>query len=161
MHVGEGDSAVFLNILVAVDGSDAARCALAEAADLARVSNAQLTLIAVAPPVTQFASFAGTTPEKLRDQVDEWAARVLRDARASLPDDVAAHTVQRGGNPGEDIVAELERGGYDLIVLGSRGRGRTRSNLLGSVNAHVHFHTDTPILSIKGDTQTDPLSTCN
>ena len=47
---------------------------------------------------------------------------MLRDARASLPDDVAPHTVRRRGHPGEEIVAELERGGYDLLVLGSRRR---------------------------------------
>jgi nucleotide-binding universal stress UspA family protein len=149
---------VFLNILVAVDGSPASRRALAEAVDLARGSNARLTLITVTPAVTQFAAFAGTTPEALTAQVDEWAARILRDARASLPDDVAAHSVQRRGHPGEEIVAELKRGGYDLIVLGSRGRGRAQSNVLGSVNTHVHYHTDTPILSIKGDTETDVLA---
>lgn len=148
---------MFLNILVAVDGSSASRRALAEAADLTRAGNARLTVIAVAPPATQFASLAGTTPEKLRNQLDEWAARVLREARTSLPDDVAPHTVQRRGHPGEEIVAELERGGYDLVVLGSRGHGRARANLLGSVNTHVHYHADTAILSIKGDTETDPL----
>jgi nucleotide-binding universal stress UspA family protein len=149
---------VFLNILVAVDGSAAAKRALDEAVDLTRAGNARLTLIAVAPPATQFASLAGTTAEMLRSQLDEWAARVLRDARASLPDDIAAHTVQRSGHPGEEIVAELERGGYDLLVLGSRGHGRTRANVFGSVNTHVHYHTDTPVLSIKGDTEVDVIA---
>ncbi|HEX6761782.1 MAG TPA: universal stress protein [Gaiellaceae bacterium] len=149
---------MFLNLLVAVDGSPASERALAEAVDLARCTNARLSLIAVAPPVTQFASLAGTDPGTLQDQLDEWAARILRDAQASLPDDVAAHTVRRRGHAGHEIVAELERGGYDLIVLGSRGRGRTRANVLGSVNAHVHYHSDTPILSIKGDTEVDVLA---
>ena len=56
-------------------------------------------------------------------------------------------------------MAELERGGYDLLVLGSRGRGRAQANLLGSVDTHVHYHADAAILSIKGDTDVDPLST--
>jgi nucleotide-binding universal stress UspA family protein len=149
---------VFLNMLVAVDGSPASQRALAEAVDLARCTNARLTLIAVAPPVTQFAPLAGTSPETLQDQLDGWAARILRDAEASLPDDVTAHTVQRRGRSGDEIVAELHRGGYDLIVLGSRGRGRTRANVLGSVNTHVHYHSDTPMLSIKGDTEVDILA---
>ena len=150
---------MFLNILVAVDGSAASQRALAEAADLTRCGNAQLTLITVAPPATQFAPLAGITPETLQVQLDEWAARILRDELASLPDDVSAHTAQHRGHAGEEIVAELERGGYDLLVLGSRGRGRAQANLLGSVDTHVHYHADAAILSIKGDTDVDPLST--
>lgn len=146
---------MFLNLLVAVDGSAASRRALAEAVDLARGNNARLTLIAVAPPVTDFTAFAGVAPETLRRQLDEWAARILRDARAALPHDVAAQTIQHSGHPGEEIVAELERGGYDLVVLGSRGRGRTLANLLGSVNTHVHYHSDVAVLSVKGDTRVD------
>ena len=149
---------MFLNLLVAIDGSAASQHALAEAIDLARCQNSRLTLIAVAPPVTHLASFAGTTSEALHHQLDSWAAQILRAARASLPDDVSAHTVQRRGHPGEEIVAELKRGGYDLVVLGSRGRSRTVANILGSVNTHVHYHADTPILSIKGDTAVDVLA---
>ncbi len=142
---------VFLNILVAVDGSSAARTALAQAVDLARCFNARLTLVAVAPEPSQFVALSGTSSELLRDELADWAARILREATASLPDDVAAHTIQRTGDPGEQIVAELERGAYDLLVLGSRGRGRARSNLLGSVNTHAHYHSDAAILSVKED----------
>lgn len=100
---------MFLNILVALDGSAASVRAVAEAADLARVNKAKLTLITVTPPVIQSAPFAGMNAETLLEELNEWAARTLRDARASLPDDVVAHTVQRHGQPGHEIVAELER----------------------------------------------------
>jgi nucleotide-binding universal stress UspA family protein len=139
---------MFLNVLVAVDRSDSARHALDQAVDVARAMNARLTLITVAPPVSSYVTLGGVSSEKMERELETWAADVLRDAAAILPDDVIAHRVQRSGHAGPEIVAELERGSYDLVVLGSRGRGRAQEGLLGSVNGYVHFHSRVPILSI-------------
>jgi nucleotide-binding universal stress UspA family protein len=109
--------------------------------------NSLVTLIAVAPPVAQYAALAAST-ETLRKELDDWAEGVLAEATAAVPQDVIAHTVQRQGDPGPQIVEELRRGDYDLVVLGSRGRGRTREGLIGSVNGYVHFHAKVPLLSV-------------
>ncbi len=139
---------MFLNILVGIDGSPASRRALEHSIDLARVCNSTLTLMTVTPPVSTFVTLAGVTRESLETQLDGWASRLLAEARASLPADVLAHTIQRHGDVGPQLVQELAHGNYDLVVLGSRGRGRTQEGLLGSVNAYVHFHTRVPLLSI-------------
>ena len=66
------------------------------------------------------------------------------------------HTVTRSGHIGQEIVSEVEAGGYDLLVLGSRGRGRLTSELFGSANAYVHFHSRIPLLSISdGESNSD------
>ena len=80
---------------------------------------------------------------------------MLRAADARVPDGVIAHRIQRSGHAGPEIVEELERGGYDLVVLGSRGRGRTQEGLLGSVNAYVHFHARVPLLTVPDDEAAD------
>jgi nucleotide-binding universal stress UspA family protein len=139
---------VFLNILVAVDGSESSRRGLEEAVDLARATNALLTLITVAPSVSGYAAFAGMTPERLRDDFGRWAADILSRAAALVPDDLNAHTLQRTGAAGPEIVRELERGRYDLVVVGTRGRSRAQEGFFGSVNGHVHFHSRVPMLSI-------------
>ena len=87
----------------------------------------------------------------MKADVERWAAAKLDEAAGLIPDDVLVHRVQRSGHVGPEIVAELERGHYDLLVLGSRGRGRAQENLLGSVNAFVHFHTRVPVLSVPED----------
>ena len=139
---------MFLNILAAVDGSPASRRALEHAIDLARAMNSKLTLITVAPPPSHYAATAGVSSETIREELDTWASRILGEAAADVPDDVIAHKVQRNGHPGPEIVAELERGHYDLVVVGSRGRGRAREGLLGSVNGYLHFHSRVPLLSV-------------
>jgi nucleotide-binding universal stress UspA family protein len=112
------DERVFLNILVAVDGSEPSARALEHAIDVARSMNSRLTLITVAPPLSAYVTLAGVSTETM-----------LEDA-------------------GPEILAEIERGGYDLVVLGSRGRGRTQEGLLGSVNGYVHFHSRVALLSV-------------
>ena len=62
---------------------------------------------------------------------------------------MSIHHVERAGRVGEEIVKELEARGYDLIVLGSRGRGRVESNVLGTVNGYVHYHSTVALLSIQ------------
>jgi nucleotide-binding universal stress UspA family protein len=139
---------MFLNILVTVDGSAASHRALAAAGDLARAENSRLTLITVAPSVSRYSALGGVNPDTLAGDLDKQAARILGEARASLPDGVIAHTVQRRGQAGPEIVREVASGGYDLVVIGSRSRGRAREGLLGSVNGHLHFHARVPILSV-------------
>jgi nucleotide-binding universal stress UspA family protein len=142
---------MYLNILVAVDGSPSARRGLEHAIDLARAGNAKLTLITVAPPVRSHVTLAGASTERMRAELEKWAAEILDRAARSVPDDVIAHTVMRSGHPGPAITQELERGGYDLIVLGTRGRGPAQEGLLGSVNGYVHFHARVPLLSVPAE----------
>ncbi len=139
---------MFLNVLVAVDGSPSSRRAIEQAVDLARAQNSKVTLITVAPPVSSFVALGRMSPDLLQRELEDWAEGVLTDAAASIPDDVIAHGVHKSGHVGEQIVRELERGSYDLIVLGTRGRGPAREGLFGSVNGYVHFHARVPVLSV-------------
>jgi nucleotide-binding universal stress UspA family protein len=139
---------MFLNILVAVDGSASSRRALEQAVDLARAMNSKLTLIAVAPSTSHYVPLAGVSGETMRKELDRWAKDVLDEAAAAVPDDVIAHRVQPTGPAGPKILEEIERGQYDLVVLGSRGRGRAQEGLLGSVNGYLHFHARVPILAV-------------
>jgi nucleotide-binding universal stress UspA family protein len=146
---------MFLNILVGLDASATARRALEHAVDLARSGNAKLTLMTVAPPVSTYVTLGGMSVDTMAAELDKWASGVLDSAMRTVPDDVIAHTVQGRGHPGPEIVKELNRGGYDLIVLGSRGRGRAQEGLLGSVNGYVHFHAKVPLLSVPPDAGDD------
>src|SRR4051812_16468336 len=145
---GSENAAMFLNILVGLDASTSALRALEHAADLARTGNSKLTLMTVAPPVSTYVTLGGVGVDTMTDELDKWAKDVLDEAQRAIPGDVLAHTVQRRGHAGPEIIKELNRSGYDLIVLGSRGRGRAQEGLLGSVNGYVHFHAKVPLLSV-------------
>jgi nucleotide-binding universal stress UspA family protein len=139
---------VFLNILVGIDGSPSSLAALDRAVEIARAGNSKLTLMTVAPPVSSYVTLAGISSTQMSRELDVWAGEVVGNARARVPDGVLVHSVQGSGPAGPALVEELRRGGYDLIVLGSRGRGRAQEGLLGSVNAYVHFHAHVPLLTV-------------
>jgi nucleotide-binding universal stress UspA family protein len=142
---------MFLNILVAIDGSPSSLRALEKAVDLAKAMRSNLTLITVAPPPSYYVTLAGVSSETMTKELDRWADTTLTEAARLVPDDVIAHRVRRDGHPGPEIVKEIERGGYDLVVFGTRGRGRAQEGLLGSVNAYLHFHSRVPLLSVPDD----------
>lgn len=139
---------MFEKILVAYDGSPTSRAALERAYELAQAEHAEITVLTVAPNVAPLAELAPVSIDGLRAELEDWAGAKLQEAEAAAPDGLAVHTVLRSGHVGDEVVAEIESGGYDLVVLGSRGHGRIASEILGSVNSHVHFHVKIPTLTI-------------
>src|SRR6059058_5129941 len=139
---------MFNNILVAYDGSPSSRAAAEQAFELAKANNAQVTVLSAAPSVAPLASFGGVSVDELGAELTRWAEQTAHEVASMAPSELNVHTVTRNGHIGEEIVAEIEAGGYDLVVLGSRGRGRLTSELFGSANGYVHFHSTVPLLSI-------------
>jgi nucleotide-binding universal stress UspA family protein len=139
---------MFSNILVAYDGSPTSRSALRQAYELAQAEDADVTVVTVAPTVAPLAAIAPVSVEGLREELDRWARTKLDEATAAAPDGLTVRAVERRGHVGDEIVAEIESGDYDLVVLGSRGHGRLTNEILGSVNNHVHYHSTVPTLTI-------------
>jgi nucleotide-binding universal stress UspA family protein len=139
---------MFTNILVAYDGSPTSRSALTQAYELAQAEDADVTVVTVAPSVAPLVAIAPVSVEGLREELDRWARTKLDEARAAAPGGLTVRTVERKGHVGDEIVAEIESGDYDLVVLGSRGHGRLTTEILGSVNNHVHYHSNVPTLTI-------------
>jgi nucleotide-binding universal stress UspA family protein len=55
------------------------------------------------------------------------------------------------GEPAEQIVAEAADGSYDIVIVGSRGRGAMGRLVLGSVSAEVIAHAPCPVLVAGAD----------
>jgi nucleotide-binding universal stress UspA family protein len=146
---------VYRNILVALDSSQIAARALRDAAELALALNARLTVISVVPSMPSFAYRAGVDVEALAAEAERETQQLLREAVDSLPEGLPVTTVLRHGSPGAEIVAQLEREDHDLVVMGSRGRGRVTANLFGSVAAYVHYHTHVSTLVLHPQPEED------
>jgi nucleotide-binding universal stress UspA family protein len=140
---------MFRNILVAIDGSPHADQALMDAIDLAESENARLTVftaLAPLPPVAYFAVGAPVTD--LARNAEAEAEAVLLRAVASVPADVSVTTVLATQPVLPALLRQIEAGHHDLVVMGSRGRGRVSTAVLGSVSNHVMREAGVPVIVI-------------
>jgi nucleotide-binding universal stress UspA family protein len=73
------------------------------------------------------------------------AERCLRDAREALRSASVVMKTRRG-DPAPEIVAELETGDYDLVVLGPNEALGMKRHILGSVANHIVRRAPTSVL---------------
>jgi nucleotide-binding universal stress UspA family protein len=141
-------------ILFAGDGSEGADLAARAAADIARMTGAELHVLTVGPGYPYYE--LPDSPLWFKEIVD--AQR--RDSRELLDDQVArieaagatvADTHLREGDRKDSVIVEVaEKAGADLMVVGSRGLGRLKRVLLGSVSSSVTKHANCPVLVVRG-----------
>jgi nucleotide-binding universal stress UspA family protein len=141
---------VFLNILVAVDGSEHAAQALRTAVQLAQEEHARLTVITAVPPAPALAQMAaaGAALTEVADLLGE-AGKRIRAQVADLPDDISVQSMAVPGQPVAVILERLREGRHDLLVMGTRGLGRMGSALLGSVSQAVLHEAGVPVLVVR------------
>jgi nucleotide-binding universal stress UspA family protein len=144
---------MFHNILVAVDGSQNADQALADAIDLADRERARLTLFTAVvqlPPAAFFGATGDTVAVVLQD-VEAQAAAILRRACDRVPEHLPVTTVLSTEPVEPALIRQIKKGNHDLVVMGSRGRGAVRSALLGSVSHYVLHHSPVPVLIVHAE----------
>jgi len=121
-------------ILLAYDGTEHAQRALEMAADFAKRYEAPLSVVSAIP------IHGG------RAQIDPWDDPAthrgqLQEARQLLLQfGIEAEMLEPAGDPAEAIERVAEAGGFDTIVVGSRGLGAVGRFLQGSVSEHVATH---------------------
>lgn len=144
-----------LGVVVAVDGSPAAKAAVCWAGRSAALRGVGLTLVHVIPsatgPLLDLPLGAG---DWLRKQADA----VLRDARQVVeentsPDRRPAMQTEVISSATVPALVEKSREA-DLIAVGCRGRGTVGRALLGSVSAGLVQHAHCPVAVIHDE---DPL----
>lgn len=144
---------MFRNILVAIDGSPDAEEALLQAIDLAECEHTRLTVFSAVPtpPPTAYASVSGGVVANLIRDAEANTASLLRAAVERVPNNVSVQTVMKSEPVRPALLEQIEAGGHDLLIMGSRGRGAVRSVLLGSVSHYVLHHSPIPVLIVHAE----------
>src|SRR5229473_5780480 len=132
-------------ILVGVDGSAEAANAAEKAADLAKATGADLTIAYVVPPRPPPGPEAYVPKGDLVER--GYAAALLRELELrSRREGVTVETETHIGPVAETLADVGVLGGFDLVVVGHRGRGSVRRALLGSVADRLVQISSKPVL---------------
>ena len=141
---------MFTNILVAIDGSPDAELALGHAIDIARSENARLTIFAAvpSPPAFTYATPGASALAEIAEHAHQETEAIVRAALERVPDSIGATSLISNAPVRPALIGQIETGGHDLVVMGSRGRGAVGSALLGSVSHYVLHHGGVPVLIV-------------
>jgi nucleotide-binding universal stress UspA family protein len=147
---------VFRNILVCVDDSPQADVALAQAIDLADCQHSRLTILtAITRPPTWLATpLTAASVEPLGADLRAEAQKVLCSAIDRVPKRVPVTKILSEKPIREALASELHRCTYDLLVLGTHGRGFVAASLLRSLSRYAVRHCEIPVLVVRADEAT-------
>ena len=141
---------MFSKILIAVDGSEVSYRALHAALFLSEKLGSKITAIHVmenVPPVY-------IESQKVLDELLE----ARKNESQKILDECSLIATKKGitlttnlleGNPASTILEFSQSEKYDVIIIGSRGMGKFKELILGSVSNKVIHHSTCPILLIR------------
>ena len=140
---------MFEKVLLAVDGSEHALHAARTAAELARTMKSKDFRIVVAydfiPPYLGEPNMQYAIDARMEE-----AKTVLQNAVKEVGDlPCEIHTELIEGATAEAIIDVATTRKSDVIVMGSRGRGRLAGLLLGSTSQTVVAHAPCPVLIVR------------
>lgn len=141
---------MFTNILVPVDGSDNSYRALDAALVLAEKLGSIITVIHVMEqiPITHIGS------EKLLSELLE-AYKKENQNILSKCSEIATQkglnlkTLLLQGNPASVILDYSKKEKFDLLIMGSRGLGKFKELILGSVSGKIVHHSPSAVMLIR------------
>ena len=140
-----------MKILMAVDGSTHTRHLvdyLVSHADWAAPTH-HYTVVHCVPAVPPGAA-SMLNSEDLRAYYEEEAEKVFASIRDVLRDKgLQAQFVAKVGNAGDTVASMAEKGGYELVMMGSHGHNALGKLMLGSVATRVMAQCRVPVLLVR------------
>lgn len=149
-------------ILVPLDGSAFAENAIEAARSIAERHRAALAFVSVHRPELRLVRPSGApVPEtrldgEMRQALHDYVERIAAAERARSTTPVSARLLE--GRVAEELLAEAERIGADLVVMTSHGRGGFQRFILGSTADRLIRAGRVPVLLIRGEAEAAPAT---
>lgn len=141
---------MFKKILVPTDGSEASRHALRKALELAQKFNSEVELFHVTPTMEAYYGYdVGYSIIINPDEIKRNGELALKNTLKGIDvGDVHLSKKHVPGNAAGSILEET-KGGFDLVIMGTRGHGAFTGAIVGSVTQRVLAHSHCPVLIVK------------
>lgn len=141
---------MFTSILVPVDGSDNSYRALDSALLLSEKLGSNITVVNMLEqvPITHIES------EKLLSELLEAYRKENQEilskcSKIATEKGLSIKTILLQGNPASVILDYRKKEKFDLLIMGSRGLGKFKQLILGSVSSKIVHHSPCAVLLIR------------
>ena len=138
-------------ILVPVDGSENSFRALEQAIFLSiKIQEAQITVLYIIEDLPSLYIYSPKIIEKLRaDYKSEYTKILERCKEIAKKNKININTVLLEGDPASKIIGYSEMEKFDLIIIGSRGMGKFKEVIIGSVSNKVLHHAKCSVMLVR------------
>ena len=141
---------MFSKILVPVDGSDNSLRALNAALLVSEKIGSEVTAIHVMEDIPVLHIQSEKLLRKLIEDFKKESQLILsKCSDIAARKGISLNTKLLQGNAGSTILDFCENGKFDVIVMGSRGMGKFKELVLGSVSSKVVHHASCPVIIIR------------
>ena len=141
---------MFTKILVPVDGSDNSYRALDAALILSEKLGSNITVLHVMEqvPITHIESqkLLSELLENYKKENQDILSKCTEIARKK---GITINTILLQGNPASIILDFSKKEKYDIVIMGSRGVGKFKELILGSVSSKIVHHSSCAVLLIR------------
>jgi nucleotide-binding universal stress UspA family protein len=152
-------------ILYATDLSENARYAFGYAMSLANRYGAGITILHVLEDVSPFADslviniigekkwgqLRNANEQKVIDTIKERLTNFCEEVSRDLPECpfITDEILVKVGNPAEEILKQVGKRDFDMVVMGAHGQGFIEDAIMGSVSRRVVRRCKKPVLVIR------------
>jgi nucleotide-binding universal stress UspA family protein len=156
---------MYQKIMVPLDGSELAECALPHAIHIAKASKARIVLVSVTERIQGFRIIEDRT-ERLETRLSPEARGKFEKQAQGYLDKIAKQLEREGlkvdtdvqfGSPSEGIIACSINNKCDIIIMASHGRSGISRWSHGSVADKVFRASNLPVLMVKAPGAVDNL----
>lgn len=156
-------------ILYATDLSETARYAARYACSIGSKYDADVTVMHVIPDILEELSLGAgidfadhmdkkqwrdfnkngieRAQETIHERIRQTSTRVLKEIPRCPMDE--SNIIVHVGNPAGKILKTLEKGDYDLVIIGTHGHGKFKEAIVGSVAGEVIRKSSTPVMVVR------------
>ena len=138
-------------MLVPIDGSENSFRALEHAIFLStKIQEAQITVLYIIEDLPSLYIYSPKIVEKLHADYEREYTRILeRCKEIANKSGININTILKEGDPASKIIEYSDKEKFDLIIIGSRGMGKFKELIVGSVSNKVIHHAKCSVMLVR------------
>ena len=140
---------MFKKMLVAFDGSEGAKRALAVGIRMAQIHQAELWALAVEEKLPKFSGTIDEVQEEKEFANRHYGGLLEEASRQALEAGEELHTLLRPGHAAKTIAEVAGEGAFDLVIVGHTGLSEVWAKFLGTTAEKVSRHASCSVLIVR------------